>query len=182
LETLPISAIEIHTQEGHYGKFISLWEKIEAYLCKLKVIAISCPYTPTVINYLAKINEYISPLEIPLIWQTDGRPMSGDIGEGTTHLTIKYAQKLRESDIKGFIQLAGGTNEHTVKKLIKLNLRPLVSGIAFGSQGRKIMGDVLHQLEEISGTNKLENYPDLLWQGVEIANQLVSPLKGHSFI
>lgn len=177
LEILPISALEIHTQEGHFLKFTSLWTKIKPYLSKLKVIAISCPYTPTVVNYLEKIYQYISPLEIPLIWQTDGRPMSGDIGEGTTHLTIKYAQKLKDSQIKGFIQLAGGTNEYTVKKLVKLNLRPSVSGIAFGSKGRKIIGDVLQQLEEIYPTNQIENYPDLLWQGVDIASQLISPVK-----
>lgn len=177
LPNLPISAMEIHTQEGHFQEFISTWEKIHPYLHQLKVIAISCPYTPTVIDYLEKIYQHISPVEIPLIWQTDGRPMSGDIGGGTTHLTIKYAQKLRESNIKGFIQLAGGTNEYTVKKLLKLNLRPFISGIAFGSKGRKIIGDILHQLEEISTTNQLENYPDLLWQGVEMANQLVTPLK-----
>ena len=181
LEILPISAIEIHTQEGHFFKFTSLWAKIKPYLSKLKVIAISCPYTPTVINYLAKIHEYISPLEIPLIWQTDGRPMSGDIGEGTTHLTIKYAQKLKDSNIKGFIQLAGGTNEYTVKKLVTLNLGTSISGIAFGSKGRKIMGYILQQLEEISTTNQIENYPDLLWRGVEIANQLISPLKFHLY-
>lgn len=69
-------------------------------------------------DYLQKISDFISPLEIPLIWQTDGRPMSGDIGEGTTHLTIKYAQKLMNSNLKGFIQLAGGTNEYTIKKIV----------------------------------------------------------------
>lgn len=177
LQTLPISALEIHTQEGHFQNFVSLWGKIQPHLNKLKVIAISCPYTPTVIDYLEKIYQHISPVEIPLIWQTDGRPMSGDIGEGTTHLTIKYAQKMRESNLKGFIQLAGGTNEYTVTKLQKLNLRPFISGIAFGSRGRKIMAEVLQQLEEISTTNQLENYPYLLWQGVEIAHQLVFPLK-----
>ena len=107
--------------------------------------------------------------------------MSGDIGEGTTHLTIKYAQKLKDSNIKGFIQLAGGTNEYTVKKLVTLNLGTSISGIAFGSKGRKIMGYILQQLEEISTTNQIENYPDLLWRGVEIANQLISPLKFHLY-
>lgn len=177
LQTLPIGALEIHTQEGHLYHFLSLWEKIQPHLDKLKIIAISCPYTPTVIDYLEKISQQISPLEIPLIWQTDGRPMSGDIGEGTTHLTIKYAQKLKQSNLQGFIQLAGGTNEYTVTKLEKLNIRFLISGIAFGSKGRKIMSNILQQLEEKSTTNQLENYPDLLWQGVEIAHQLVSPLK-----
>lgn len=52
-----------------------------------------------------------------------------------------------------------------------------MAGIAFGSKGRKIIADVLQELENISTTNQIENYPDLLWKGVEIASSLVSPLK-----
>ncbi|PHV61889.1 circadian clock protein LdpA [Cyanobacterium aponinum] len=177
LDILPIDAIEIHTQEGHFSQFISVWKKLQPHLSKLKIIAISCPYTSNIMDYLQKISDFISPLEIPLIWQTDGRPMSGDIGEGTTHLTIKYAQKLMNRNLKGFIQLAGGTNEYTIKKLSELNLTSKVAGIAFGSKGRKIIADVLQELENISTTNQIENYPDLLWKGVEIASSLVSPLK-----
>lgn len=30
LDILPIDAIEIHTQEGHFSQFISVWKKITA--------------------------------------------------------------------------------------------------------------------------------------------------------
>ena len=151
---------------------------IKPNLPKLKLIAISCPYTPTVTDYLTQIYQHIYPVNIPLIWQTDGRPMSGDIGSGTTHLTIKYAQKVKDLNMPGFIQLAGGTNEYTVAKLHSLNLLPdTVSGIAYGSKGRKLIADTLHQLELICDHNQLESYPDLLWQGVKQARELVEPLK-----
>lgn len=178
LDNLPINAIEIHTQEGHFSEFTQVWQTVKPQLSKLKLIAISCPYTENVIEYLTKIYNYIKPVEIPLIWQTDGRPMSGDIGTGTTHLTIKYAQKMAKTNLKGFIQLAGGTNEYTVEKLKLLNLIPSkISGVAYGSKGRKLIANTLHQLEEISSNNQLEDYPELLWQGVNEAYQLISPLK-----
>ncbi len=178
LTQLPIDAIEIHTQEGHFDNFLNLWQQFKPYLSQLKLIAISCPYTPTVIDYLTQIYHHIQPLSLPLIWQTDGRPMSGDIGIGTTHLSLKYAQQLKQSNLPGFIQLAGGTNEYTVPKMRSLNLTPQeIAGVAYGSKARKLVADILHQLESISDTNKLEDYPDLLWRGVALASQLISPLK-----
>jgi Fe-S-cluster-containing hydrogenase component 2 len=178
LDILPINTIEIHTQQGHFLEFKQVWETIKPHLLKLKLIAISCPYTENVTEYLTQIYDYIKPVEIPLIWQTDGRPMSGDIGTGTTHLTIKYARKMKELNLPGFIQLAGGTNEYTVEKLKSLNLIPLqISGVAYGSKGRKLIANILHKLEETSTNNQLEDYPELLWQGVNQAYQLISPLK-----
>ncbi len=180
LDILPISAIEIHTQQGHFDRFKQVWQTIKPQLPKLKLIAISCPYTPTVTEYLTQIYQHIDSdiKDVNLIWQTDGRPMSGDIGSGTTHLTIKYAQQVKQLKMKGFIQLAGGTNEYTVSKLRSLNLLPsTVSGVAYGSQGRKIIAETLTQLESICEHNQLENYPDLLWQAVTQARQLIAPLK-----
>lgn len=177
VEILPISALEIHTQEGHLSQFMDTWAKVKPYQEILQLIAISCPLTPTVIDYLQTINKYISPVEIPLIWQTDGRPMSGDIGSGTTHLTIKYAQQAKKANLGGFIQLAGGTNEYTVSKLRQLNLIPAVSGVAYGGKARKIMADILSQLENISHNNRIEEHPKLLYEGVKIAAGLVAPLK-----
>jgi len=178
LNELPIEAIEIHTQQGHLENFIDIWCKIQPYLSQLKMIAISCPYTPTVTDYLSKIYDYIQLLPLPLIWQTDGRPMSGDIGIGTTHLCLKYAQQVKQANLSGFIQLAGGTNEYTVAKMKSQNLTAKdVAGIAYGSKARKLVTDILNQLEEISDSNQLEDYDNLLWQGVNLASQLVNPLK-----
>ena len=176
LNYLPIDALEIHTQEKHLSQFIHLWQLVKPYLSQLKLIAISCPYTPTVTDYLTRIYQQIQPLPLPLIWQTDGRPMSGDIGIGTTHLCLKYAQQVRQTNLPGFIQLAGGTNEYTVTKMRSQNLTAEeIAGVAYGSRARKIVAHILQQLEILSPTNKLEDYPDLLWQGVALASRLVNP-------
>ncbi|HBL14799.1 MAG TPA: 4Fe-4S ferredoxin, partial [Cyanobacteria bacterium UBA11162] len=55
-------------------------------------------------------------------WQTDGRPMSGDIGIGATRAAVKLAQKVLAAGLPGYVQLAGGTNHHTVSKLKTLGL------------------------------------------------------------
>ena len=52
-----------------------------------------------------------------------------------------------------------------------------VSGVAYGSKGRKLIAETLHQLESLGEHNQLESYPDLLWQGVNQARELVAPLK-----
>ena len=104
--------------------------------------------------------------------------MSGDIGSGTTHLTIKYAQQVKKLNFSGYIQLAGGTNEYTIPKVRSLDLPPsTVSGAAYGSKGRKLIADILHQLESRSSSNQLELYPDLLWEAVEKVQILIAPLK-----
>lgn len=178
-QELQIDGIEIHTQVGHENNFKQLWQKISPHLSSLKLIAISCPYEQNVIEYLEYLYTQIKPISIPLIWQTDGRPMSGDIGIGTTHLAIKYAQQAINSNLTGYIQLAGGTNQHTTTKLRSLNLlaKNKVSGIAYGGYARKLLTDIFAELEQISNTNQLEKYPDLLWQAVKKANLLISPLK-----
>ncbi|MBF2056180.1 MAG: 4Fe-4S ferredoxin [Cyanobacterium sp. T60_A2020_053] len=175
LDYLPIGALEIHTHPLHWENFCQLWEKITPYLPKLQLIAISCAYTPTATNYLSKIAQLIQPLSTPLIWQVDGRSMSGDIGKGTTHLTIKYAQELAKINLLGYIQLAGGTNEHTAEKVSSLGLSgDIVAGIAFGSQARKLLNETFSALENQTNSCHLEDIPALLWQGVNQAHQLIN--------
>lgn len=179
-----IDALEIHTQVGHEGDFRQLWQELSPYQCHLKLLAISCPDGPAVIDYLYSLHDFITPLPCLLLWQTDGRPMSGDIGRGTTHATFKLAQNLLAAGLPGFIQLAGGTNDYTVSKLRSLGLlktqnRPFVAGIAYGSYARSLLSPILKTLEEraIMGTVSLEACPDLLWQAVSQAHSLVSQIK-----
>jgi len=169
-----IQAIEIHTQVGHQAQFATLWEKIKPYHASLKLLAISCQDHPDAIPYLKEIYDQISPLKCHLLWQTDGRPMSGDIGKGTTHATIRYAQKVVNSQLPGYIQLAGGTNDYTVQKLQTLGLREKISGVAYGSYARSIISPLLPILEENSNN---QNIPESLWPAVSRAYRLVAAVK-----
>jgi len=180
-----VDALEIHTQVGHKASFAHLWETISPWIGHLQLISISCPDGEGLIDYLRELQAFVltsvaadAPL---LIWQTDGRPMSGDIGKGTTHATVRLAQKVLNSDLSGHIQLAGGTNEYTVLKLRELGLlKPpngggtphrKVSGIAYGSFARRLL------MSTIGQTHYLEEVPQALQRAVVLAESLVRPLK-----
>ena len=197
IESMAVDAVEIHTSVGHYNEFKQVWQKISASVVRLKLLAISCTDAPDVIDYLRSLYELISPLPCPLIWQTDGRSMSGDIGRGTTHETIAFARKVLQAQLPGYIQLAGGTNDYTVDKLKQAkilgrsNILPKVSGLAYGSYARAILSPIIAKLEttELQSrflTNqhqpmnqliKLEQNQELLEQAVGTAKKLVSQIK-----
>jgi Fe-S-cluster-containing hydrogenase component 2 len=187
-----VNALELHTQVNHEAEFGHLWQQIQPMLPYLNVLAISCPDDRGVLDYLSALNQRIQPLPCPLIWQTDGRSMSGDIGDGATRATIKYGERILRSPLlllSGFVQLAGGTNRHTVPKLRELGLLanpllqdqpqpPQISGIGYGSYARSLLADIQTQLEaQPHSTYHLEDYPALLQQGVAQATQLIEPLK-----
>lgn len=146
-----VDAIELHTQVGRYDAFMALWAVIRPYLPGLSVLSISCQDHEDAVDYLWRLYAAIQPLSIPVIWQTDGRSMSGDLGKGTTHATLRFAKKVLQSGPPGFVQLAGGTNDHTVTKLDPLysagttqpcstTARPATfGGIAYGSFARRLL-------------------------------------------
>lgn len=197
-----VDALEIHTKVGHFADFKRLWSAIAPWIDQLKLLAISCPDGEGLIDYLWSLYHLIAPLPCPLVWQTDGRPMSGDIGNGATRAAVKLAQKVHSANLPGYVQLAGGTNHHTVAKLKSVGLfksneyeyaptanQAYIAGVAYGSYARVLLAPILDELEKINGhveTNsdssqaafgQLEATPELLWQAVRSADRLVSQLK-----
>ena len=192
-----VDAVEVHTQVGRFEDFQRLWRAIAPQMHHLKLIAISCPDGEGLIDYLQSLYTLISPLPCPVVWQTDGRPMSGDIGEGATRAAIKLGQKVLAAELPGYVQLAGGTNHSTVPKLRRLGLlgskvdsdsgqatsrKPQeslsqntlqIAGVAYGSYARVLLTPLLDRLDGIG----LEEAPDLLWQAVDVASSLTAQLK-----
>jgi Fe-S-cluster-containing hydrogenase component 2 len=187
-----IDAIEIHTQTGHLADFQQLWSVLAPVAHHLKLLAISCPDSSELIPYLRSIHATISatyapqPLPFSLVWQTDGRPMSGDIGAGTTHAAIKLGEKVLAANLPGYVQLAGGTNHYTVPKLRERRLLPPTSlphvhGVAYGSYARVLLSPILDKLDlRDDNSGRLECHPDLLGAAVSIARDLVGQLKGNN--
>ena len=200
VKDMGVEAIEIHTQSGHFNQFQRLWQFIKPIAKNLKVLAISCTDAPEVINYLRSLSELMTDLPCHLIWQTDGRSMSGDIGAGTTHAAVKFAQKVIQANLPGHIQLAGGTNSYTVTKLNSEKMlsnsqlmedpinRKKVSGVAYGSYARSLLMPILAELTNETTANdkslvleqNLESNPELLQQSVSKASKLVQQIKSHS--
>ncbi|MEH2139920.1 circadian clock protein LdpA [Nostoc sp.] len=175
-----VDAVEIHTQVGRLAEFQRLWQAISPWADRLKLLAISCPDGEGMTDYLRTVYDLIAPLKSALIWQTDGRAMSGDIGDGTTIAAVKLGQKVLAAKLPGYVQLAGGTNSYTVAKLKAMGLlkrvgeqgsrgagekrefsAPLpispssISGIAYGSYARVLLSPILEKLEnkEVTNTN-----------------------------
>ncbi|MEH2442877.1 circadian clock protein LdpA [Nostoc sp.] len=123
-----VDAVEIHTQVGRLAEFERLWQAISPWADRLKVLAISCPDGDGMTDYLRTVYELIAPLKSALIWQTDGRSMSGDIGDGTTIAAVKLGQKVLAAKLPGYVQLAGGTNSYTVAKLKAMGLLKRAGG------------------------------------------------------
>lgn len=176
-----IDAIEIHTQIGREKDFQRLWHTLQPGVNQLKLLAISCADGKDLIDYLHSLYKIISPLPCPLIWQTDGRPMSGDLGAGATRAAIKLSEKVLDAHLPGYVQLAGGTNAQTVSKLRALGLLnesrftkwlspnqtggshqenqskfspDSVAGVAYGSYARVLLSPILEKLEQMQ-TNQL---------------------------
>ncbi|ELR98094.1 circadian clock protein LdpA [Gloeocapsa sp. PCC 73106] len=186
LYDMGIAAIEIHTQVGRNTDFHRLWQAIAPYQAQLQILAISCPDGENLREYLHSLAQIVKSFPGALIWQSDGRPMSGDIGLGTTHAAIKLAKKVLKAGLPGSVQLAGGTNNYTVTKLIEQNLlktgdrssHPYVAGVAYGSYARSLLLPILDELEALNPSlPHLEDYPSLLWQAVDLAHNLVSQIK-----
>jgi Fe-S-cluster-containing hydrogenase component 2 len=179
-----IDAIEIHTKVGRLAEFQRLWVAIAPWADKLKLIAISCNDGQGLIDYLQGIYDLIIPRPQILIWQTDGRSMSGDIGDGTTIAAVKLGQKVLAANLPGYVQLAGGTNSYTVPKLKDMGLlndfrlpildfglendnpkskiqnpKSKIGGVAYGSYARVLLSPILEQLEnkEVSTTGVKAN-------------------------
>ncbi|XP_050372586.1 uncharacterized protein LOC126790411 isoform X2 [Argentina anserina] len=116
--------------------------------------------------------------------------MSGDIGRGATRESIAFP--LRLAAIKerphGFLQLASGTNAHTVDGLRKVGLfqatsftntsrdensTAMIGGVAYGGYARKIVGRILSFMQSQNGITGIEDYPEDLLQALNEALALV---------
>jgi Fe-S-cluster-containing hydrogenase component 2 len=185
-----IDAIEIHTQPGHLADFQRLWQILAPIAHHLKLLAISCPDDVELIPYLRSLYDTLAatyyPQQLPfsLLWQTDGRPMSGDIGAGTTHAAIKLGEKVLTAGLPGYVQLAGGTNHYTVPKLRERGLlaspagRKSINGVGYGSYARVQLSSILDRLDLAPlNPGKLEAHPELLSAAVAVARDLVGQLK-----
>lgn len=99
----------------------------------------------------------------------------------------------------GFLQLAGGTNAHTVNGLKERGLfqttripeggifsrktsgpqDALISGIAYGGYARKIVGRILRSMQSWHGLAFIEDYPEYLREALREALALVGPVKSY---
>jgi hypothetical protein len=114
------------------------------------------------------------------LWQLDGRPMSGDVGAGTAHGALRLLEQVGTMAPPGPLQLAGGTNQHTLELLQGRRVPspsarhvPPVAGVAFGGAARRLLQPLLLEAER-RGHRLLED-PELWPRALALARGLVEP-------
>ncbi|KAK8603265.1 hypothetical protein V6N13_085457 [Hibiscus sabdariffa] len=199
LKTNDVDAIEIHTSGRQTHLFKELWDDLSDSVKYLKLVAVSLPDTGDAT--ISAMNQMYSIMEPHLscfnLWQLDGRPMSGDIGRGATRESIAFAVHVTASRERppGFLQLAGGTNVHTVDGLKKRglfqthitsgaepnHLHSLIGGIAYGGYARKIVGRVLSSMRSQHGDIGIEHHAEHLLNALKEALHLVGSVKSYNY-
>ncbi|KAL7210606.1 hypothetical protein ACSBR1_032045 [Camellia fascicularis] len=199
-----VDAVEIHTNGRQTMLFEELWNGLGDSLGYLRLVAISLPHIGD--STISSMNMMYSLMQPNLrcfnLWQLDGRPMSGDIGRGATREAIAFAVHIAADKDRppGFLQLAGGTNAHTVDGLKRAGLfqattlsmnskdemsmvgshsspLALIGGVAYGGYARKIIGKVLNSMQSKHGLACIEHYPEHLLEALTEALTLVGTVK-----
>ena len=162
-------AIEVHTSPGRSQAFAQLLAAISASDLSLSLLAVSCgegrePGQLALAAYLWQLHGFLAASSWPWLWQLDGRPMSGDIGAGTAHAAVALFERLGPFLPPGLIQLAGGTNADSRRRLLKIQISPTpatggIAGIAYGGSARALLQPFLIEAERRG--QRLLHCPDL---------------------
>ncbi|KAG9439255.1 hypothetical protein H6P81_019420 [Aristolochia fimbriata] len=177
-----VDDIEIHTNARQTDSFKELWNSLAASVSHVKLVAASLPDVgDSTLSCMKSLYSIMKPnLTCHNLWQLDGRPMSGDIGRGTTRETIAFAVRLAAtSRMNKFLSYA--ISHQLFKKLVCLllplhmrienysgeacspkdvsNSEAVIGGVAYGGYARKIVGRVLHELQNKHGVTGVENHP-----------------------
>ena len=101
--------------------------------------------------------------------------MSGDVGAGTARSAVQLWRAMRSIAPPGPLQLAGGTNHHTLHHLNR-DERP--AGIAFGGVARRLLLPLLKEAQ-LRGQS-LRQWPEGWEEAVALARELVTPWMNRS--
>ncbi len=169
-------AVEIHTATGRIKSFEAAIATISKSKVPLKRIAVSCGLDKNALNVEKLAKELwlrygcLQKYGYKALWQLDGRPMSGDLGSKTSRDAIKLWERIRPIAPPGPLQLAGGTNAHTIR-LLKTKDRP--EGIAFGGMARKLLQPLL--IEAQNKNISLREWPEGWEAALNNAKKLIVP-------
>jgi Fe-S-cluster-containing hydrogenase component 2 len=179
-----VDAIEIHTNADQLESFARLWGAIgDSVMAHLPLISISFPdmgakTVPALLSMQSIMREHPrwSAAEKLQIFQTDGRPMSGDLGKGAVLPSLDLATKVLAafscssgatidfSAGRQFVQLSGGVSGHTLghPSLRQLRGRTGFGGFGFGGFLRKEFSRDLRGAGMEGRSFALEDEPTLL--------------------
>jgi len=192
LAALRPDAIELHTRIGRAGAFAARLDQVRAAGIPLRRLAVSCGLevegaprsseagasgadADRLVDELWNRFAQLRAAGLTPLWQLDGRPMSGDVGAGTARSAVQLLLGVAQRLPPGPVQLAGGTNDHTLPLVEGLGLpwRAMVAGVAFGSVARARLQSLLLLSQQRGG--RLLDQADLLPEASAMADGLVGP-------
>jgi len=198
LAALQPDAIELHTRIGRSGAFAARLDQVRAAGIPLGRLAVSCglevegapppaaaagwalalrpeALAERLVDELWNRFAQLRAAGFAPLWQLDGRPMSGDVGAGTARSAVQLWVRIAPQLPPGPVQLAGGTNDHTLPLLQELQNPACagVAGVAFGSVARARLQPLLLQAQLRGG--RLLDQADLLPEALALATGLVKP-------
>ena len=173
LAELQPEAIELHTQPGRLQAFGERLDQLMASGIPLRRLAVSAGAEVSAQELWQRFALIRAKGLLP-IWQLDGRPMSGDVGDGMAHAAVQLLAQLAPQAPPGPLQLAGGTNGKTLAHLqAHPQLASLAAGVAFGGVARRQLQPWLLAAQQ-RGTSLLADGE--LWpQALVAVQQLVRP-------
>ncbi|GBG65243.1 hypothetical protein CBR_g50285 [Chara braunii] len=185
-----VDAVEIHTRTGYSPSFVNLWKGLSRRVGGLRLVAVSVPdLGEEMVDTMTDMYNLMQPaVHDRLLWQLDGRPMSGDIGAGATMAAVQLGKRILKCNSRppGYLQLAGGTNAHTVASMkaagiwngkseivamAEVDSTGSIAGVAYGGYARKIMRGVLKAAQDRKcETNRAEGMPMQLSPAVSLSS------------
>ena len=176
LKDLRPDAVEIHTAPGRSKEFNATVNELMSANVPLKRLAVSCGlqgYGISIEQLAKELWERHQCLRMHRqkpIWQLDGKRMSGDLGLGAAKVAVHLWEEIKPLAPPGPLQLAGGTNAHTITHLLN---QEGPAGIAFGGMARKLIQPWL--LEAQKKQIRLREWPDGWHQALQAAQGLINP-------
>ena len=174
LAALRPDAVELHCQAGRGGDFADRLAQLAASGVPLQRVAVSMGAdsggAPALADQLWQRFAQLRAAGFRPLWQLDGRPMSGDLGRGAARVAVGLLAQVHPLAPPGPLQLAGGTNAHTLP-LLEPGFR--AAGVAFGGEARRRLQPWL-QAAHAQGLRLLD-CPALWPTALEHAQALVQP-------
>ena len=176
IKELRPDAVEVHTAPGRIKEFQSAVSELVNANVSLKRLGVSCGLQGTGLTYRDLADElwerylFLQRFGQKPLWQLDGRRMSGDLGKGAAFVAVALWREIRDLAPPGPLQLAGGTNNHTIEYLPKSD-GP--AGIAFGGMARKLIQPLLLEAQERQIS--LTDWPEGWQKALDSANKLINP-------
>lgn len=173
LAELRPEAVELHTSPGRQRAFEQRLDQLLASGLSLRRVAVSAGAEVSTAELWQRFAALRARGLRPL-WQLDGRPMSGDVGDGTARAAVALLARRRQRMPPGPLQLAGGTNARSLPLLEATPaLARACAGVAFGGVARCLLQPLLLQGQNRGGT--LRHDSELQPRALELAQSLLRP-------